>query len=143
VTGEVAKPDPGAGTDQVWFCYMLKCRDGSLYVGIATDVDERIKRHNWGVGPEFTARRRPVELIWSECCGTVAKARRREKEIKGWSRERKLELLKRRKVDRRLALKAPQALEGSTSIERGCPDNCDGQGKPFDPPLAGSQGKGE
>ena len=103
---------------------MLKCRDDSLYVGIATDVDERVKRHNWGVGPEFTARRR-------------------EREIKGWSRERKLELLKRRKVERRLALKAPKGLEGSTKIERGCPDSCNGPGKPFDPPVAGSQGKGE
>jgi putative endonuclease len=114
VVREAAKPDLEADAEQVWFCYMLECADGALYIGIAIDVDERVKRHNWGVGPEFTARRRQVELIWSELCGSVVRARRREKEIKGWSRERKLGLLNKRKVDRRLALKAPKALEGST-----------------------------
>ena len=78
---------------ETWFCYMLRCKDGSLYVGIATDPHERVKRHNWGVGPEFTAKRRPVELIWSEPCGSSEAARRREKEIKGWSRSKKLALI--------------------------------------------------
>jgi len=78
---------------ETWFCYMVRCGDGSLYVGIATDPLERVKRHNWGVGPRFTARRRPVELIWTERCGSSAAARRREKEIKGWSRSRKLSLV--------------------------------------------------
>jgi putative endonuclease len=77
-----------------WFCYMVRCRDASLYVGIATDVDERVKRHNWGIGPEYTAKRRPVVLIWSQCCGSPEAARRREKEIKGWSRKKKFELVK-------------------------------------------------
>jgi predicted GIY-YIG superfamily endonuclease len=76
-----------------WFCYMVRCSDGSLYVGIAADVTERVKRHNWGAGPGFTAKRRPVQLIWSECCGSAEVARRREKEIKGWSRDKKLSLL--------------------------------------------------
>jgi putative endonuclease len=73
---------------------MLECSDKTLYVGIATDVPERVKRHNWGVGPEYTARRRPVKLIWSELCGSSEAARRREKEIKGWGRKKKLSLLK-------------------------------------------------
>ena len=75
-----------------WFCYMVRCKDDSLYVGIAQDVVERVKRHNWGVGPEFTARRRPVELVGSEPCGDSAAARKREKEVKGWSRSKKLVL---------------------------------------------------
>jgi putative endonuclease len=77
-----------------WFCYMVQCSDDSLYVGIAMDVEERVKRHNWGVGPAFTAGRRPVKLIWSEFCGSSKTARAREKEIKGWSRSRKLGLLR-------------------------------------------------
>ena len=80
---------------QDWFCYMVQCNDDSYYVGIASDVAERIKRHNWGVGPGYTARRRPVKLVWSESCGTGLAARRREKEIKGWGREKKLELVRR------------------------------------------------
>jgi len=81
-----------AETEAVWFCYMVRCRDGTFYVGIATDVDDRVKRHNWDVGPGYTAKRRPVELVWSECCESSEAARRREKEIKGWSRQKKLEL---------------------------------------------------
>jgi putative endonuclease len=77
----------------VWFCYMVRCNEGSFYVGIATDVAERVKRHNWGVGPQFTAHRRPVQLIWTEQCGSSDAARRREKEIKGWSRKKKLALV--------------------------------------------------
>jgi putative endonuclease len=78
-----------------WFCYMLDCSDHSLYVGIATDLVERVKRHNWGVGPEFTARRRPVRLIWHERHESAESARRREKEIKGWARVKKLALVTR------------------------------------------------
>jgi putative endonuclease len=76
-----------------WFCYMLECSDHSLYVGIATDLVERVKRHNWGVGPEFTARRRPVKLIWSEKFESAQTARCREKELKGWTRSKKLALV--------------------------------------------------
>jgi len=76
-----------------WFCYIVRCKDDSLYVGIATDVAERVKRHNWGVGPAYTAKRRPVKLIWSECCGGSNAARKREKEIKGWNRIKKLAMV--------------------------------------------------
>ena len=85
-----------AETKAIWSCYMVRCSDGSLYVGIATDAEERVKRHNWGVGPGYTAKRRPVELVWSECCGSSEAARRREKEIKGWNRSKKFELVERR-----------------------------------------------
>ena len=80
---------------ETWFCYMVRCRDGSFYVGIANDVGERVKRHNWGVGPGYTAKRRPVELVWSECCGSSQAARELEKEIKSWSRVKKLKLVAR------------------------------------------------
>ena len=89
----VAGLDVESGREQCWFCYMVRCADDSLYVGIASDVPERVKRHNSGGGPDFTARRRPVELIWSECCGSSDAARQREKEIKGWNRRKKLALL--------------------------------------------------
>jgi predicted GIY-YIG superfamily endonuclease len=82
-----------AEAGSIWFCYMLRCNDDFFYVGIAIDVEDRVKRHNWGVGPRYTAIRRPVELVWSECCGDVTMARSREKEIKGWSRKKKLQLV--------------------------------------------------
>ncbi len=78
---------------------MLQCKDGSIYVGIANDVEERVKRHNWGVGPSYTAKRRPVKLVWSERCQDCDEARWREKQIKGWSREKKLELMEKARRD--------------------------------------------
>ena len=76
-----------------WFCYMVRCRDGSFYVGISKDVEERVKRHNWGVGPSYTAERRPLKLVWSRPYPDAETARKREKEIMGWSRAKKLELM--------------------------------------------------
>ena len=85
-----------AGPAGEWFCYMLQCSDASFYVGIAVDVEERVRRHNWGVGPAYTAERRPVKLVWSERCASSDAAREREKEIKGWSRKKKFELIRKR-----------------------------------------------
>jgi putative endonuclease len=66
---------------------MVRCNDDSFYVGTAIDVGDRVKRHNWRVI------RRPVELVWQERCGNPDAARAREKEIKGWSRKEKFELV--------------------------------------------------
>jgi putative endonuclease len=71
---------------------MVRCKDDSLYVGVATNVEERIKRQNQGLGALFTAKRRPVTLIWKKQYPDQRAARNREREIKGWRREKKLEL---------------------------------------------------
>ncbi|MBI1750270.1 MAG: GIY-YIG nuclease family protein [Acidobacteria bacterium] len=76
-----------------WYCYMVRCRDDSFYVGMSNDLAERIKEHNWGVKSEFTTKRRPVVLVWSEQQPDRNTARKREKEIKGWRREKKLKLI--------------------------------------------------
>jgi len=77
-----------------WSCYMVRCKDGSYYVGVATDVANRIKEHNWGVGAKFTSTRRPVELIWWQEFPNQKAARGRERELKGWRREKKLNLVR-------------------------------------------------
>ncbi len=82
-----------AGNEQLWFCYMLECSDGSLYVGVAKDPVQRVKRHNWGIGSRHTALRRPVKLVWQEEHASELLARGREAELKGWRREKKLELV--------------------------------------------------
>ncbi len=76
---------------------MVCCKDGSLYVGITQDVEKRVQRHNWGVATEFTAERRPVALIWSERCSDAGAARKRERELKGWSRNKKLLLVEQQR----------------------------------------------
>jgi putative endonuclease len=79
--------------DEPWFCYMLRCRDGSLYVGMTNDVPTRVDKHNRGYGPEFTKKRRAVELIWSQKFSDRSSARKREVELKGWNRKKKLNLV--------------------------------------------------
>ena len=77
------------------FVYMLRCSDGSLYVGSATgdDLTPRIEGHNAGAFPgSYTWSRRPVTLIWSEHFERITDAIAVERQIKGWSRAKKLAL---------------------------------------------------
>jgi putative endonuclease len=73
------------------FVYMLRCRDGSYYVGSATgdDLTPRIARHQSGVFGGYTALRRPIELVWSEHFDRITDAIAVERQIKGWSRPKK------------------------------------------------------
>lgn len=74
---------------------MLRCRDGTLYTGIATDVARRVAEHNRGEGARYTKARGPVELVYIEVVGTRSQALRRELAIKRLRRQEKLELLAR------------------------------------------------
>jgi len=78
-----------------WFCYMVRCRDGSFYAGITNDLRRRVDEHNRGEAASYTAKRRPVKLIWAEGFDSQRAARRREVEVKGWSRRKKVDLLRR------------------------------------------------
>ena len=75
------------------FVYMLRCADGSLYVGEADDVESRVARHQAGRGCAYTAHRLPVKLVYAEQCEDYLKARRRERQLKGWTRAKKEALI--------------------------------------------------
>ncbi len=77
-----------------WFVYIVKCRDGSLYTGITTDVATRIKIHNLGKGAKYTRSRRPVKLVWKKSAVSESVARKREAQIKKLSRPQKEFLVK-------------------------------------------------
>ena len=81
---------PGA----VWWVYILRCADGSLYTGITTDVARRVAEHNGegGLGARYTRSRRPVQLVYAEAAANRAEAARREAAIKRLDRPRKLAL---------------------------------------------------
>lgn len=76
-----------------WFVYVVRCRDGSLYTGISTDVDARIARHNDGSGARYTRARRPVRLLYVERKRSRSNALRREAAIKSLSRAAKIDLV--------------------------------------------------
>ena len=77
----------------LWFVYVVRCRDGSLYTGVSTDVEARVARHNAGDGARYTRARRPVELLYIERKRTQSTALRREAFIKTLSRHQKLGLI--------------------------------------------------
>ena len=68
--------------DKVWLLYILRCGDGSLYTGIAVDVQARLQMHRSGKGAKYTRGRGPLELVYTEVCGTHSDALRRELEVK-------------------------------------------------------------
>ena len=77
----------------VWFVYMVRCTDGSLYTGITTNLERRIKQHNAGKGGAYTRSHGPVTLVWSEAAVSESAARKREAAIKRLTRAQKEALL--------------------------------------------------
>jgi len=76
-----------------WFVYLVRCRDGSLYTGITTDPQSRVRAHNAGRGAKYTRARAPVTLVHVEPARGRARALRRESAIKRWPRARKERLV--------------------------------------------------
>ena len=75
------------------FVYILLCADGSFYIGCTSDLHDRERTHNDGFGAEHTASRRPVRLVYSESHDSWPAARKREAQIKRWSRAKKQALI--------------------------------------------------
>ncbi|HVV27592.1 MAG TPA: GIY-YIG nuclease family protein [Rhizomicrobium sp.] len=75
--------------------YMLRCADGSYYVGLTREgLDKRIGEHQGGQFPGYTHTRRPVTLVWSQDFQWLKDAIACERRIKGWRREKKEALIR-------------------------------------------------
>ena len=79
--------------DQKWHLYILRCGDDTLYTGITTDVAKRLEQHQSGKGAKYTRGRGPLELVYSEECGSHSEALKRELEIKAMPRLKKQRLI--------------------------------------------------
>ena len=78
----------------MWFVYILECADGTLYTGITTDLERRVKEHNTSPkGAKYTRNRRPVKLVYNEEAEDKSSASKREYQIKKLSRKEKLLLI--------------------------------------------------
>jgi len=79
----------------LYYVYIVECADNTLYTGIATELERRIKEHNTSdKGAKYTRVRRPVELVYSEVHADRSAASKREYEIKKtMSRKAKLKLI--------------------------------------------------
>ena len=80
----------------MYYTYILKCKDGSLYTGWTNDLEQRVAAHNTGKGAKYTKARRPVELVYFEEFETKEQAMKREYAIKQMARKDKLELVRRK-----------------------------------------------
>ena len=76
-----------------WIVYILRCGNGDLYTGLTTDVERRLREHQTGIGGHFTKMSQPVEWVYRESFVTEEEARRREVQLKTWSRAKKLALI--------------------------------------------------
>jgi len=76
---------------QIWYVYILRCSDHSLYTGITTDINRRLDEHNNDDrrASAYTRARRPVKLVFCEKYGSRSLATKREREIKTMTRREK------------------------------------------------------
>ena len=78
-----------------WFVYILRCRDGTLYTGVAVDVSKRLEAHQGGIGAKYTRSRLPVVLVYQERQPDRSSALRREAALRRMGRAGKLALITR------------------------------------------------
>ncbi|GEN45379.1 GIY-YIG nuclease family protein [Alkalibacillus haloalkaliphilus] len=78
----------------MYYIYMLRCKDGSLYTGYTNDVAARLAKHQAGEAAKYTRAKLPVELVYQEEFESKSEAMKREAAIKKLSKREKEELVK-------------------------------------------------
>lgn len=80
----------------MYYFYMLRCSDRSLYCGITTDLERRLREHNSpsSKAAKYTRAKQPVILVYSEELQNVSQALKREAEVKRWPKSKKERLIK-------------------------------------------------
>ena len=86
----------------MYFVYLLECADKSIYTGITTDLDRRLKQHRDGTASRFTRAKGARRMIYCDEQPSRGSALKREAQIKKWPRERKLALARERARRQRL-----------------------------------------
>ncbi len=79
----------------MFYVYLLKCADGTLYGGYTNDLEKRVQMHNAGKGAKYTKSRLPVSLVYCEAFEDKRAALSREWHLKRLSRKEKLELIEK------------------------------------------------
>jgi putative endonuclease len=90
---QITVPNPQAPNFPMPFVYILRCRDGSLYTGITTDVPRRLQQHQTGRASKYTRARLPVTLSWTRQVHSWSQALKEEHRIKTLTRDQKEALL--------------------------------------------------
>lgn len=77
----------------MYFVYIIECGDKSLYTGITNDLERRFDEHKNGIGGHYTSSKEVVRILYTEEHPDRSSALKREAEIKGWKRNKKLDLI--------------------------------------------------
>jgi len=77
-----------------WYVYIIECKDKSYYTGLTWKTDLRWLQHLSGLGSKYTKKHKPKRIVYLEEYDNLEQARIREKQIKGWTREKKEKLIK-------------------------------------------------
>jgi len=76
-----------------YYIYILECKDNSFYTGLTSNLEKRVNSHKIGLGSKFTKNKIPVKLVYWKKFKNKFDAAKREKEIKGYRREKKTILI--------------------------------------------------
>lgn len=82
----------------MWYVYILRCADDTLYTGITNDLQQRLQTHNSGTGAKYTRSRRPVEILYAQRVDSHSEALKREYAIKQMTRQQKLSMIEHAKA---------------------------------------------
>ena len=77
----------------MWYLYITKNQNGAFYTGITTNLDRHLKDHQRGKGGKYTKRNRPEKILYTERFPSRVQAEARERQIKRWSRAKKIALV--------------------------------------------------
>ena len=84
---------------RTFYVYILASKTRTLYVGVTNDVVHRVAQHRGGTGSRFTRRYRVTRLVFVECTPDIRAAIAREKQIKRWSRAKRIALIEEQNPD--------------------------------------------
>ena len=119
---------PSEKPPQAWFVYLLECEDGSVYTGIAIDVEARFIKHALGLGAAYTRSHPPLRVLACRRYAGKGDALRAEYAIKQLPRERKLDFFaaadKLPSAQLPSLLRAPAAVDHVAIIELQTTPSC-------------------
>jgi len=79
----------------MYYVYLVQCEDGSIYTGTTNDLARRFNEHKSRIGGHYTKSHKVERILHTETYPTRSAALKREARIKGWHREKKLDLIKK------------------------------------------------
>jgi len=91
---KTVRPELVEGLPLSFWAYMLHCNGGKFYAGHTDDLEHRIAQHERGILPGFARDHLPVRLVWSAEFASREEAREAERRVKGWSRAKKMALIR-------------------------------------------------